>query len=60
MDETGDDNELMELAEASRALEVTPDRVEAMVQEGLLTPVGEGPDRRFRRSEVLAVRQLGA
>jgi len=29
-----------------------------MVEEGILTPVGEG-ERRFRRAEVLAARELG-
>jgi hypothetical protein len=39
-------------------LEVTPDRVEVMVAEGMLTPLGDG-ELRFARAEVLAARELG-
>lgn len=56
---TGGAGGLVGEAEAIRLLEVAPDRLAAMVEEGLLTPVGEGPERRFRREEVLAVRELG-
>jgi hypothetical protein len=60
MTETGSGapDELIGVDEASTLLEVTPDRVEVMVEEGLLSPVGDGP-RRFRRAEVLAARELG-
>ena len=45
--------------EAAALLEVEPDRIEVMVEDGVLTPV-EGADRpTFRRSEVLAVRLEG-
>ena len=50
-------DELIGPEEASRLLEVEPGRLDDMVDEGLLTPVGA--DRRFRRAEVLAVRELG-
>ena len=55
---SGAPDDLIGVDEASALLEVTPDRVAVMVEEGLLTPVGDG-DRRFRRGEVLAVRELG-
>jgi hypothetical protein len=60
MTETGEGtpDDLIGVDEASALLEVTPDRVGVMVEEGLLTPVGDG-DRQFRRGEVLAVRELG-
>jgi hypothetical protein len=44
----------------SALLEAPPDRLDVLVEEGLLTPLGAGEERRFRRSEVLAVRDLGA
>jgi hypothetical protein len=53
------DADLIDAAQAAHLLEVGPAQVEAMVEEGLLTPVGSGAERRFRRDEVLAVRQLG-
>jgi hypothetical protein len=50
----------IDLEEASVILEVTPDRVQAMVEEGLLpTAGGTGTGMRFERAEVLAVRQMG-
>lgn len=55
----GSEGDLVGPAEASRLLEVAPGRLDAMVEEGVLTPVGDGPDRRFRLAEVLAARQLG-
>ena len=55
---SGAPDDLIGVDEASALLEVNPDRVEVMVEEGLLTPVGEG-DLRFRRVEVLATRELG-
>ncbi|MCD9622803.1 helix-turn-helix domain-containing protein [Rhabdothermincola salaria] len=45
--------------EAVEILEVEPGRVAVMINEGLLTPVGDG-DRRLRRSEVEAQRLAGA
>jgi hypothetical protein len=60
MTETGSGapDDLIGVDEASALLEVTADRVDVMVEEGLLTPVGDG-DRRFGRAEVLAARELG-
>jgi hypothetical protein len=51
---------MVDAREASALLEVPPDRVDVLVEEGLLTAFGDGEARRFRRSEVLAVRDLGA
>jgi hypothetical protein len=43
---------------AAEVLEVAADRIDALVDEGVLTPV-EAEPRRFRRSDVVAVRSLG-
>jgi hypothetical protein len=51
-------DELIGAEEASALLEVAPDRIEVMVSEGLLTPVGDG-ELQFSRAEVLATRELG-
>jgi hypothetical protein len=56
--ESGAPDELIGAEEASALLEVAPDRIEVMVSEGLLTPVGDG-ELRFLRAEVLATRELG-
>ena len=53
-------DDMLDAEEASVLLEVPPDRVDVLVDEGLLTQLGDGEERRFRRSEVLAVRDLGA
>ncbi|HMF05362.1 MAG TPA: hypothetical protein VKH17_11150 [Acidimicrobiia bacterium] len=58
--EPGGPDDLIDADEASALLEVPPDRVDVLVEEGLLTQFGGGGERRFRRSEVLAVRDLGA
>jgi hypothetical protein len=55
---SGAPDELIGVDEASALLEVTPDRVEVMVSEGLLTPA-IGGELRFVRAEVLAARELG-
>jgi hypothetical protein len=55
---TGAPDEVVGVDEASALLEVTPDRIEVMVSEGMLTPLGEG-ELRFARAEVLAARELG-
>jgi hypothetical protein len=55
---TGASDEVVGIDEASALLEVTPDRIEVMVAEGMLTPVGDG-ELRFARAEVLAARELG-
>jgi hypothetical protein len=51
------DDELDDAA-AAALLEVTVDRVEVLVTDGMLTPIGGDP-RRFRRADVLAVRLVG-
>ena len=53
-------DDMVDAQEASALLEVPPDRVDALVEEGLLAAFGDGGERRFRRSEVLAVHDLGA
>ncbi|HEX3948005.1 MAG TPA: hypothetical protein VHW47_09880 [Acidimicrobiales bacterium] len=47
--------------EVAAILEVSASRLQAMVEEGLLTPVPDGADGGpwFRRAEVLAVREIG-
>ena len=54
------DDELLDDAEAAAELEVTVDRIDAMVDQELLTPV-DGPDgaRRVRRAAVIALREVG-
>jgi hypothetical protein len=55
--------DLVGVDEVCALLEVTPDRVQVMVEEGLLDPVegsGEGDGKlRFERGAVIAVRELG-
>jgi len=60
VDETqGETDELIGADEASRVLEVQPDRIDIMVAEGMLSAV-EGPGGpQFRRAEVMALRQQG-
>ena len=55
---TGAPDDVVGVAEASRILEVAPDRIEVMVAEGMLTPLGDG-ELTFARAEVLAARELG-
>jgi hypothetical protein len=52
-------DDLIGVEEASRMLEVAPDRVQVMVDEGLLTPAESGDGKQFLRAEVLAVREIG-
>lgn len=52
-------DDLIDAAEAARILEVDEDRIQTMIEEDLLHPVGEGGPARLRRSEVQAVRELG-
>ena len=52
-------DELVDTNEAARLLEFEPDRVEEMARDGMLSPIGEGSERRFRRAEVVALRELG-
>ncbi|WP_208027196.1 hypothetical protein [Rhabdothermincola sediminis] len=53
-------DELIDLREAATILEVTPDRVDVMVDQGMLEPVASRRGPRFRRTEVEAVRLAGA
>jgi hypothetical protein len=58
-DQAEDPAELIDAGEAARLLEVAPDRVQVMVDEGLLTPADDGVGVLFMRSEVEAIRLLG-
>ena len=51
--------DLVDLEEAARLLEVSPDRVMVLVEEGLLDAVTDAGDLRFDRGEVVALRELG-
>jgi hypothetical protein len=55
MSDTPHEDDLVDADEAAATLQVEPDRVAVMVDQGLLTPV----DGRFRRSEVEALRMQG-
>lgn len=57
-DAEGATDELVDDEAAADLLEVAVDRIDVMVEEGLLSPAAESP-RTFRRSEVLALRQSG-
>ena len=51
---------VMDVATAAEVLEVTPDRVLVMVEEGLLHPVGDGDGGPvFDGAEVHALHDLG-
>jgi hypothetical protein len=54
-----DFGELIGVDEAAEILEVARDRVQVMVEEGLLTPVTEVGEPRFRRADVIALSELG-
>lgn len=49
----------IDLVEAGRLLEMPPEQVLVLVEQGLLTPHGEGAGVRFSESEVRAVRLTG-
>jgi hypothetical protein len=51
--------DLVGMDEVCALLEVTPDRVQMMVEEGLLDPVEGDGELRFERGAVIAVRELG-
>ncbi|UDY37507.1 helix-turn-helix domain-containing protein [Dermatobacter hominis] len=56
----GDPTGALTPEEAAEALQVRPDRIAAMVDEGLLHPLGgPGEAQRFSRAEVEAVRLQG-
>ena len=57
--ESRDPGALVGVDEAAEILEVARDRVQVMVEEGLLTPVDEAGEPRFRRAEVIALSELG-
>jgi hypothetical protein len=56
---TDDGHDLVGVDEAARMLEVTPDRILVLVEEGLLEPIGDADEPRFGRGEVEALRELG-
>jgi hypothetical protein len=51
--------DLVGMDEVCALLEVTPDRVQVMVDEGLLDPVERDGELHFERGAVIAVRELG-
>jgi hypothetical protein len=51
--------DLVGMDEVCALLEVTPDRVQVMVEEGLLDPFEGDGELRFERGAVIAVRELG-
>ena len=51
--------DLIDREEACALLEVDAERLDAMVAEGMLDPVGTDDEARFLRAEVLALRELG-
>ncbi len=59
MKRSAESGDLITAAEAGAILEVTPDRIDVMVEEGLLVPVDVSGERRFPRAEVTALRELG-
>ena len=50
---------LIGVDEAADLLEVTPDRVSVMVEEGLLVPADDSDPPRFHRADVIALSELG-
>jgi hypothetical protein len=52
-------DDLIDADEACELLEVDRDRLEAMIDEELLTRTKGADGDRFSRAEVLALRQLG-
>jgi hypothetical protein len=57
-DRAQDVSEHVTAGEAAQLLEIGDHQIQAMVEEGLLTPIGSDPIR-FSHAEVLAVRNLG-
>ena len=51
--------EILNAAQAAEVLEVTPDRIAVLVEEGLLTPLEGHDEPAFDAVEVRAVNQLG-
>ncbi|MFO7280857.1 MAG: hypothetical protein C0P77_010680 [Thermoanaerobacterales bacterium] len=55
---TGD--ETIDAAEARQLLEVPPEQLEALVDQGVITPIDDGSGRlRYSRAEVMAARLMG-
>jgi hypothetical protein len=52
-------DDLIDRDEACRILEVDSDRLDAMVEEGMLDTVGPADAARFSRAEVIALREAG-
>jgi hypothetical protein len=52
-------DDLIDADEACELLEVDRDRLDAMIDEGMLSRTDGADGGRFSRSEVLALRQLG-
>jgi hypothetical protein len=52
-------DDVVDAETAARMLEVTADRLDVLVADGLLDPVPDRPDRVFPVGAVLAVRQQG-
>ncbi len=52
-------DDLIGLGDVAALLEVTEDRVQVMIDGGLLNPVGGPGELRFYRGEVIAARELG-
>ena len=56
----GDPADLIDVEEASSLLQVPVEQVHAMVDEGMLSSADSASSTpRFRRAEVIAVRELG-
>ena len=45
--------------EAAGLLEVTRDRLDVMIEEGLLVPADDAEPAKFRRADVIALSELG-
>jgi hypothetical protein len=52
-------DDLVDAETAARLLEVTPDRIDVLVADGLLEPVPGRDDRVFNAADVTAVRAQG-
>jgi hypothetical protein len=56
---TLDPNDVVDEPKAAELLEVTVDRIDVLVGQGLLDPLPDQPGRMFRVADVLALRQAG-
>ena len=57
--QAGDPDELLGIDEASALLDVPPDQVRAMSDQGVITAHDGAEGPRFRRAELIAARELG-